>query len=358
MDDFEGLSKKYRLFLSHGRDDEKLFLAVQKNLFKASMTLIQDKNIPYNPEADFWIGYIGATDGDRFGIPPERILNHLNRAYANGYTDAGILLSKIYSGDFLYIPSTMIKLSKSSLILEELRKQAPDNGFLKYFAVERILASVCISKTEDIDKYQASNFPEIGNDSYQKAFEAFEYEEQKGYLGHKLHLGILYFYGFGTTTKVPISYALAYKSFLAALQEVKEENLDIWTSEIYARLHFWMAISKINAKGTSLNRKEAVQHMSVSSRFGYVYARKWIADNIELFDLINADPLFLENCYYEPNTISFENSEEDEAGNVLAKKVEVKKINQNPMSFFKGFQGNVVRIHGKPKFSDYNNSEE
>lgn len=239
------------------------YFDLQKLVFKNAITAIKAKGSEPLPEADYLVGMIGMTDGDRFGIPPQNVLAHLNKAYQNGHAGAGILLYRAYTGVSTYIPATMRSDSKGILLLEALAKK----GF------PHALYELSVHYRNLIDGYEQAGDEapeEHFHEMYRYANDAMKMKYSGGYL----LMGMLSY--FGLTGLVPSHYPTAYKYFIDGLSIADES---FFQYDITSQLHNWIGYCLFTGEGIGRDRISGLKHIQISANMANSNAQAWLDEN-------------------------------------------------------------------------------
>lgn len=323
--ELQQLKEKYVKSSYDENVSNKEFAGIQKLVFKKAIHSI--KINPDNPpaDADLLVGWIGLEDGDRFKIPPQNVLAHLERAWKNGSSEAGILLYRAHNKMYQYIPNNMRSLSRGILILEKMIRERNDQYAL-FELVEHYLRLI-----ESYFSEEGSEDPP--EDHYHKAYQYASLAFEQGYPGGYLHMGIFTYYGF--IGLVPKDISLAYKYFFLGLKKCNENPRE---RDVYSVLKYWVGYCQVHGLGVSMDRESGLKIIHESATMGNIEAKNWLEENREFVDAIESSKLE-ESEYYmnDPdiiNTHEFDILSEYKEPKEILGKLKSSKLGRDPMSFF------------------------
>jgi hypothetical protein len=274
MSDFVLLLNKLRSLVYDFKIPEEEFFALQKLVLREAMSILKaNKDAPL-PEADFALGYIGVTEGDRFNIPAEHAMSHLRRAYQNGNIDAGLLLYFAHAGIHTYVPHNLRSENKGILILEELGRKGV--GYALHELCEYYMQKADNTDPELIDLVESHRHT---------AYEYAQKEFQLGYFGGYFHLGYFAyegFYGFSVHDKV-----LAFKYFSEGLAIAGTDLF--WENSLISSLYNWVGYCQFYGDGVAKNRVAGLNSIRQSADMGNSVAKTWLEDNKNIVTLMEQD---------------------------------------------------------------------
>jgi hypothetical protein len=257
------------------------FLNLQKLVFQHALKTLKEGPEDQKIEANYLIGFIGLTDGDRYKIPYQNVLSHLQRAYSGGHAGAGIQLYRSHAGAYPFIPPQARSLTRGLLILENLSKSG-----CAHAAYELVLHYLAL-----IEDYDEEDCPESHIDmAYKHAQAAFNLKYSGGYL----MMGTFSYHGlYGL---VPQHHASAFQYFLAGLEA---SNLTYLEHDIISQLHHWIGHCQMSGEGTGMNRFEGLKHINIAASMNNDEAMQWLEENEEFIGQITADDADDQNIYYD-----------------------------------------------------------
>lgn len=242
--------------------DEEYFV-LQKSVLAAAVKEAKKTEATPNVEADYLIGWIGMNDGDRYRIPAENVLAHLNKAFKGGHAGAGILLYRCHIGVSNYIPVTLRNLSKGLMVLESLAKDGYAHAAYELSIHYRGL----------IEGYENSGDlppPEHAIQMKRYADEAVALKYSGGYLLN----GINSYFGVGE--EVTQNFTTAFRYFQEGL-EISEINFN--ECDIVNQLHHWLGHCYYTGEGVGRDRIEGLKHMRIAADMGNQAAAQWLEES-------------------------------------------------------------------------------
>jgi hypothetical protein len=249
------------------------FYKLQKDTLQDASALLKTGPVA---EADYLIGFIGVTDGDKFGVPAQNAVAHLKRGYKNGQPESGIQLSFVCFGQYPSAPEQFRSKKDGVVILNELGKAGYVHARyeLGNFYIQQIMAS------NNEGKY----VPEEWFNRAQKHAQAAADENYSG--GHLL-LGFMNQYGFSLT--MPQNTAAAFIHYTKAFELVGPHYLEI---DLRAYVNFNLGGMYFNGEGTARDRRKGLILMTEAADLGNGMAQEWLTANA---GLLAKEGLTLEN---------------------------------------------------------------
>ncbi len=259
------------------------FFELQKLVFQKAMAALKEKDTASAPEANYLVGLIGLTDGDRFKIPAQNALAHLNTACQLGHAGAGIQLYRAHKGVYPYIPEYMRSQAKGVLLLEKLAK----NNFphATYELAQHYL--------DLIDGY-IQNEDEAPEEHYHQAYGYAKDAMDMGYSGGYLLIGTMAFHGFlGLVAQhKPTAYSLFIEGLVKSQLGFLEYNL-------VGQIHHWLGYCLFSGDGTSMNRIDGITHYQMAADMNCGEAVQWLEENKEFVDHVRAEATSETAIFYD-----------------------------------------------------------
>lgn len=292
------------------------FFDLQKFVFQAAIQALKDKDTVQAPEANYLVGIIGLTDGDRFKIPPQNVLIHLNTAYQLGHAGAGIQLYRAHKGVYPFIPEAMRSQSKGVLLLEKLAKTNYPHAL--YELAQHYL--------DLIDGY-VQNEDEAPEEHYHQAYGYAKDAMEAGYSGGFLLIGTMTFHGF--LGLVAQHKPTAYQFFVSGLEVAQTGFLEY---NLVGQLHHWIGYCQFSGDGTSMNRIDGIAHYKMAADMNCGEAIQWLDENRQFVDHVESEVVSSEGVFYD---LDIEPEPEPVPDN---EKADVAKADKDPAKLINPFE--------------------
>ncbi len=249
------------------------FFELQRLVLGEAVQYIKGKDTDELAQANYIIGLVGLTDGDRFRIPPQNVLNHLKAAYELGHETAGILLYRAYKGMYPIIPEMMRNLARGILILEGLARKKSAHG--AYELAQHYL--------DLIDGYAQAG-DEAPEAHYHQAYAYAKDSMEMGFCGGYLLIGTMTFHGF--LGLVAQHKGAAYRIFAKGLEKVGPGFLEY---NLAGQLHHWVGYCQFAGDGVSMNRIDGIVHYKLAAEMNCGEAVQWLEDNKQFVEHVQSE---------------------------------------------------------------------
>ena len=263
MSDIKKWMDAYHRAIYDNQISNEDFIRLQRETLQAAVARLRTHK---EPEADYLIGFIVASDGDRFAIPPKNALAHLRRAYDNGSAEAGLQLALIHQGGADYIPRALQSRAAARQLLEEMA--AKNHPHALYELSNFYLNQMHMAHAEG--RY-------IPEEWFQAAERAARAAADMGYCGGYVQVARLYFDGFGAI--VPQDHEQAYVHYQKAIAAA--DPAKFFERPIHTEAQFSLGLMHFNAEGISRDRGKGLALIAAAADMGNPFAQQWMAENGE-----------------------------------------------------------------------------